>query len=31
MLIERILFKEVDGGIEILIIELNDDHYGNKK
>ena len=29
--VERILFKEIDGGIEILIIELNDDHYGNKK
>lgn len=29
--VERILFKEIDGGIEILIIELNDDHYGNEK
>lgn len=29
--VERILFKEIDGGIEILIFELNDDHYGNKK
>ena len=29
--VERILFKEIDGGIEILIIELIDDHYGNKK
>lgn len=29
--VERILFKEIDGGIEILIIELKDDHYGNKK
>ena len=29
--VERILFKEIDGGIEILIIELNDDPYGNKK
>lgn len=29
--IERVLFKELDGGVEITIIELNDDHYGNKK
>ena len=27
--VERILFKEIDGDIEILIIELKDDHYGN--
>ncbi|MGM9763445.1 MAG: hypothetical protein ACI3ZQ_05450 [Candidatus Cryptobacteroides sp.] len=29
--VERVLFKEIDGGIEIMIVELNDDHYGNKK
>lgn len=29
--VERILFKEIDEGIEISIIELNNDHYGNKK
>ena len=29
--VERLLFKEIDGGIEITIIELNNDHYGNKK
>ena len=23
--------RKLMGGIEILIIELNDDHYGNKK
>ncbi len=29
--VERVLFKEIDGGIEILTVELNNDHYGNKK
>lgn len=29
--IERLLFKETADGIEITIIELNNDHYGNKK
>jgi len=29
--IERILFKETDEGVVITIIELNSDHYGNKK
>jgi plasmid maintenance system killer protein len=28
---ERLLFKEINDGIEITIIELNTDHYGNKK
>ena len=29
--IERLLFKELEDGIEITVIELNSDHYGNKK
>ncbi len=29
--IERLLFKEFADGIEIVVIELNTDHYGNKK
>lgn len=28
---ERLLFREADNMIEITIIELNTDHYGNKK
>ena len=29
--VERLLFKETETGLEITLIELNDDHYGNKK
>ncbi len=29
--IERLLFRELEDGIEITILELNNDHYGNKK
>lgn len=29
--IERLLFRELEDGIEIIILELNNDHYGNKK
>jgi plasmid maintenance system killer protein len=29
--VERLLFKEINDGIEITIIELNTTHYGNKK
>lgn len=29
--VERLIFRELDGGIEIEIIELDDTHYGNKK
>ncbi len=29
--IERLLFRETDEGLNITIIELNNDHYGNKK
>ena len=28
--VERLLFRETEDGIEITIIELNNDHYGNK-
>ena len=28
--VERLLFREIEKGIEITIIELNNDHYGNK-
>lgn len=28
--VERLLFRELEDGIEITIVELNDDHYGNK-
>lgn len=29
--VERLLFIENENGIEIIIIELNETHYGNKK
>jgi len=29
--VERLLFEETNDGIEITIIELNTQHYGNKK
>lgn len=29
--VERLLFKELENGISITIIELNEKHYGNKK
>lgn len=29
--VERLLFNEINDGIEITIIELNSNHYGNKK
>ena len=29
--VERLLFRETDTGLEITLIELNNDHYGNKK
>lgn len=28
--VERLLFRETEDGIEITLIELNTDHYGNK-
>ena len=29
--VERLIFKEFDGGIKIVLLELNELHYGNKK
>lgn len=28
--VERLLFRETETGLEITLIELNNDHYGNK-
>jgi len=25
----RLIFREIDGGIKIIMIELNQNHYGN--
>ena len=30
-LVERILFREYDGGIRIIVLSLDNTHYGNKK
>ena len=30
-MVERILFREFDGGIRIIVLSLDDTHYGNKK
>ena len=30
-MVERILFTENKGGIEITLLEMENDHYGNKK
>ena len=30
-MVERILFREFDGGIKITVLSLDDTHYGNKK
>lgn len=29
--VERILFRETEDGITIVVIEINEKHYGNKK
>lgn len=29
--VERLLFKESETGLEIALIELNEEHYGNKR
>lgn len=29
--VERLLFREMEDGVEVVIIELDDTHYGNKK
>ena len=30
-MVERIIFREFDGGIRIIVLSLDDTHYGNKK
>lgn len=30
-MVERIIFREFEGGIRITVLKLNDTHYGNKK
>lgn len=30
-MVERLIFTEINGGIEIEIIKLDTEHYGNKK
>lgn len=30
-MVERILFREFEGGIKITVLSLDDTHYGNKK
>ena len=30
-MVERIIFREFDGGINITVLSLDDTHYGNKK
>ena len=30
-MVERILFREFDGGIKITVLSLDDTHYGKKK
>ena len=30
-MVERILFREFDGGIRIKVLSLDDTHYGKKK
>jgi hypothetical protein len=29
--VERIIFRETEDGVVITLLELNNDHYGNKK
>lgn len=29
--VERLLFRETENGLEITLIELNENHYGDKK
>ena len=29
--VERLIFREINDGVEIIVIELDDTHYGNKK
>jgi plasmid maintenance system killer protein len=30
-MVERIVFREYEGGIRITVLDLDDTHYGNKK
>lgn len=30
-MVERLLFRETDDGIEVELIEIDSTHYGNKK
>jgi len=30
-MVERILFREFEGGIRIIVLSLDNTHYGNKK
>lgn len=30
-MVERIIFREFDGGIKITLLSLDNSHYGNKK
>ena len=30
-MVERIIFREFEGGIRITVLSLDDSHYGNKK
>jgi hypothetical protein len=30
-MVERILFREFEGGIKIIVLTLDNTHYGNKK
>jgi plasmid maintenance system killer protein len=30
-MVERIIFREFDGGISIIVLNLDDKHYGKKK
>jgi hypothetical protein len=29
--VERLIFEELESGIKVLVLELNNKHYGNKK
>lgn len=29
--VERLIFEEYENGIRVLVLELSNDHYGNKK
>lgn len=29
--VHRLIFKEIDGGIQVELLEIDDTHYGNKR